>query len=520
MIMSCLGDYDLVLAMGIDKTFCIAGSQVLRGRHDFEDRQLEAFVGILRGRNVFVTGGGGTGKSYVTRVAIKALRTALGDKAVAVIAPTGIAAWNVGGVTMDSYLGCRPLSKLKEYPQGVISKKKAAELGLLCITEEEDEEQQATGPCFGPVANEQKALGIHNTKVLFLDESSMVFEGKFKLMKAVLDYYRNGKEVQVVSVGDFAQLPPVVTRNSLEEKSVSAGVNKTYCFQGHTWRDFNFLTVELDISRRCAHVEWNTVLSQIRMGAPITGAFLDRVRDLTAGNITLEEVIERRMIGIYGRNNMCHEHDNRAYASIQGPEYRAVAQDSPSSDDRVPKTLPVVVKLKAGARVMITRNMMIEGEFFANGTLATVEAVPTGRVDVYTPITVVNHALVCSGGIGLRLDDDDTELFLPAIIDRRVYEINDIKEMGSRANYPLKIASAFTIHRSQGRTFRVPHVVDGGTLWKMSGMAYTALSRTSDPAVLHINNLEKMTNYIDPEVLVFYRGLRNRHLSFFCRSGA
>ena len=120
-------DYELVGLMRVDMQWARAVGRVLAQRHGLELRQLQAYVAALQGRSVFVTGGGGVGKSYVTRLVVAAARLrfrARNADAVAVVAPTALAAANVGGQTLDRFVGSRKL-RLPAYPVDVVSREEA-----------------------------------------------------------------------------------------------------------------------------------------------------------------------------------------------------------------------------------------------------------------------------------------------------------------------------------------------------------------------------------------------------------
>ncbi|KAK8821276.1 hypothetical protein WA538_005903 [Blastocystis sp. DL] len=169
-------------------------------REGMSDEQLNVFQMILKGYNVFFTGDAGTGKSHVLRKAVSALRDLLGSSKVYVTASTGIAACNIGGITIHSFAG----------------------MGL---------GRGDVNRILREIRQKEAAVDRWQTcEVLVIDEISMLDGALFDTLEYIARVIRNNDHpfggIQVVLCGDFFQLPPV----GLDEDGVK------YCFEARWWR--------------------------------------------------------------------------------------------------------------------------------------------------------------------------------------------------------------------------------------------------------------------------------------------
>lgn len=433
--------------IGVEK---LARERMLEG---LTPSQLSAAQDLLAGENVFLTGDAGTGKSFLLDRYIEYLDAVRKPKLV--MAPTGIAALNIrDGVTIH---------RAMRVPFGVLDARK---------------------PQKAP-----KVLKVAD--VVVIDEISMVridlFEYVMKRVEDVMTYSNK----QVVLCGDFFQLPPVMTdKDKPAVLQLYPKCFKGYCFLSPMWNDFGFRNHVLHEVVRQQDPELQRELDMARRGdVSCLDYFNSRSRSswrylpedvpvLCATNKMAETINSERVKALCGER---YVYVGRAEGKINKGDY-AVEQR---------------VELCEGARVMAVVNDP-EGNY-VNGSVGTVVACWPNEVQV-------------------RFDDDpvarDVEVRKWEIVDSQVVEtVRDgekvltveTEKIGSYEQIPLKLAYAFTIHKSQGKTFEKLCVQ---TTTFEAGQLYVGLSR--------VKSAENLTVFpkIDPDrlranedVLAFYESL-------------
>lgn len=207
---------------------------------------------VKEGKNIFYTGAAGTGKSLVLRTIISQLRGRYGKQSVAITASTGLAANNIGGITLHRWAG----------------------IGL---------GHGKVADCVKSIKKKPDVLACwKNTRVLIIDEISMI-DGMFlEKLNMIAKLLRDGSKpfggIQLVFTGDFFQLPPVQKRNynaNDNEKSLSP----VFCFQTEMWKTCTEHNVLLTEVFRQKDDDLVSILNQVRFGE-IDNSMADKLKEL------------------------------------------------------------------------------------------------------------------------------------------------------------------------------------------------------------------------------------------------
>lgn len=371
---------------------------------------------------VLVTGRAGTGKSHFVR----ALVDEDAGTPQAVLAPTGLAAMNIGGQTVHSFFGFppRPLIGNLEKPSWFF-------------------------------ARTARAL-----KRLIVDEVSMLRADTLDAMDQHLKVARKSQRpfggVQILLVGDFYQLPPVV-RGEDSQLLEDAGYQTPYAFSAHALRDAPLTAVELTEVHRQTDRDFIALLSAIRERRGVS----DAIETLNAE--CLERSLPQRPVLLCATNAVADNYNFRGLQSLSGVSAKYAGgfegEQPKYMADRFPA--PIELVLKKGARVIFTQNDP-EGRW-VNGTLGTVAALED------TLVTVEK--------------DDGKEVEVErAVWPQARWSWNasenrmEVKEEFKYVQFPLAPAWALTIHKAQGMTLDAVEI-DLGRGAFAPGQTYVALSR-------------------------------------------
>lgn len=434
------------------------------------DQQM-ALAAVNSGRNVFITGGAGTGKSYLLRAIVYELVSA--GKNVLVCAPTGIAAADVGGMTIHTTFNFNS--------SALISPKRKKSI------------QRVTPP-------------VKGADVVIIDEISMcrldVFEAVVSsIMKAETV---SGIHKQIIVMGDFYQLPPVIDGSQFDRQILTDYYGPTlghgYAFQTPAWEECHFLPIVLTQIVRQTDPVFAQNLNMLRIGDTSCIPYFN----------THSSPFEiPGAVGIYAFNANVSAVNDAMIAALPGDEYvnHTVLYGSITESDL--RVLPEPLKLKVGARVMMTANDLPDpyNRFassantrqYYNGTVGTVTDIHTNTKGQIT------HVKVDAGYTQFHVYPEDFQLF--------AYHYDAVKKTLSRVNVggyrqlPMKLAYAVTMHKGQGQTVEAANVAPYCT---NPGQCYVALSRVRDISRMHLlQPLEASMIYVDPVVQTFYANLKD-----------
>jgi len=394
--------------------------------------QLAHDFALFTNRSIFLTGKAGTGKTTFLRKLKKETK-----KQIAVVAPTGVAAINAGGTTMHSFfqLPFNPFFPTVEGRKNLIEKMKMQ-------------------------GNRRKV--IQELELLVIDEISMVRADVLDAVDTILRHvrYRNNEPfggVQVIFIGDMFQLSPVASDE--EWRMLSQFYTSPYFFHSHAIQQQQPVYIELDKIFRQTNGDFIRVLNEVRNNnlSPSGLSLLqsrynplfvppndDTYITLTTHNYKADQINAEELTKIKGKIYSFN-------AEIQG-EY-------PEKSYPTERTL----ELKIGSKVMFLKNDTETPRRFFNGKIGVVKSIEEETITIKCP------------------DDQDSIELGKAVWENIRYSTNQTtkqieeEELGKFIQYPLRLAWAITIHKSQGLTFDKA-VIDAGAAFA-AGQVYVALSR-------------------------------------------
>lgn len=416
--------------------------------------QDEALAILKTGANVFLTGEPGSGKTHTVNEYVAWLRSHGMEPAVT--ASTGIAATHVNGYTIHSWSGI-----------GVRRGLSRADISRI-------------------ESNKRVADRIRRAHTLIIDEISMLSAQTFGLAETACRMVRGNMDpfggLQVVLVGDFFQLPPVVAREeeSGQERIIfedGEDAHSVFAFSSHAWRSLGLTVCYLS--------------EQHRQEDP---AFLDILSAIRSQSITGEHraLLETRLAS-HGAENVTQFFSHNADVDLLNSGKLSRLMGEPHTfkmESRGPKDLverlkkgclsPDVLTLKVGARVMFTKNDVPQHRF-VNGTLGVVTGFSEGDDDTQgSPIVETNS------GRTIFVECADWN------IEEGGHVLAGISQL------PLRLAWAITVHKSQGMSLDAAHM-DLRDAFE-HGQGYVAISRVRTLAGLSLAGFNERALEVHPEI--------------------
>lgn len=429
--------------------------------------QESAVAAVLAGRNVFITGGAGTGKSVALREAVRLLRAS--GRAVMVCAPTGIAALQVDGSTINRALGF-PTHALLNL-DGLNPSRALCAADVLVIDE----------------------VGMVRSDVMDAVAHVIEVAGRMRYNKyKELVEREKPKRYQVILCGDALQLPPVVTdedrKNLLIHYADATATSSFFCFQAKGWATIapepHILT---EIMRQAGDDGFADLLNRVRVAD-----------ESCIGELNCHVDKERPAKAVYmaHSNRKVDELNREALARIDSKARRYFAHEE-GQLERGDRPTDSMLELKVGARVMAVVNEPVDAGGYVNGSLGVVKQLDDDDVvvefDDVGRKTVGTYEWVVKRYEASKGDDGSTVL--------------REKRVGSFSQLPLKLAWAMTIHKSQGQTFDEV-VIDPRTSHPTPGLLYVALSRCRSAAGLHlVSEVTPSLLVADSAAVDFYESL-------------
>lgn len=396
---------------------------------------------LKTGASVFLTGEPGAGKSYT----IKQYIDYLAEHGVyaSVTASTGIAATHIGGMTIHSWSGIGIKENLSIYDIEALHEKDYIVKRLL------------------------------KAKVLIIDEISMLSANTFDMVNAVCKSVRQVPDkpfggLQVICVGDFFQLPPIIKKT----QSLELFEDNGFVFSSSAWKELKPLTCYLSEQHRQSDQDFTRTLGQIRTNR------VDEETHTTLRSRIVKELTELPdATKLYSHNAHVDTVNNREINKLDGKIkiYEMSLKGKEALTASLVKSClsPEKLELKLGAKVMFTKNNPDKG--FVNGTTGTVV-----EFKYDTPRVKVANGMII-----------DVEP-----MDWSVHDQGKI--LASITQIPLRLAWAITIHKSQGMSLDAA-IMDLSQVFEY-GQGYVALSRVRTLSGLHVIGYNDRSLQVHPRV--------------------
>jgi ATP-dependent DNA helicase PIF1 len=402
-------------------------------------KQDEAFNLLKMGKNIFLTGAAGSGKTYLLNKYIHYLKE--NNVRVAVTASTGIAATHLHGTTLHSWSG----------------------IGIKDTLTKKDLEKLLT--------TSRIKSNYKKTKVLIIDEISMLHKHQLDMVDTIARYISSSDNafggMQMILCGDFFQLPPVSSSSSKEEIR--------FAFEANAWKAGDFQVCYLQEQHRQGDDPLLTVLNDIRSGTagehtkiPLRTRYkkepqgATKATKLYSRNINVDAINEQALACLTGKEKIFEMTTNGFSALVDGIKKSSLALEK--------------LKLKMGAEVMFIKNDT-SGRY-VNGTRSIVIGFDKRE-----------------GWPIVKTYDNEVIIAYP---EEWKYEDNSVVR-ATITQVPLRLASAITIHKSQGMTLDAAEI-DLGDAFE-PGMGYVALSRVRSLSGLKLINLNEMALTVHPKIL-------------------
>ena len=393
-------------------------------------------------RSVFLTGKAGTGKTTLLREIIQTTH-----KNTVVVAPTGIAALNAGGVTIHSMFqlpfgGFIPDNSSPQFSESIKF------------------ETKATLRRHFKMSGLKKSV-IRNMELLIIDEVSMLRADLLDAMDYMMQTVRKKSTafggVQVLYIGDLLQLPPVIRDE--EWRTLKSYYKGKFFFHSHVVQQHPPLYIELSKIFRQTDDTFISVLNNLRNNQ-ISQQDIQTLNQYVKPDFDLKA--NKGYITLTTHNNKADSMNAQALEDLEG---KVVSYKPVITGDFPDKIFPVEqeLKLKVGAQIMFVKNDLSFDKHYFNGKMGVIKSLGSQEILVHFPEENKTIEVEKYEWQNIRYK-----------VDPATKEIEE-EVLGTFVHYPIKLAWAITVHKSQGLTFDKA-ALDVSQVF-LPGQAYVALSR-------------------------------------------
>lgn len=440
---------------------------------DTENVEFQNIQKLIRftNRSIFMTGRAGTGKStFLKHICANT------NKRHVILAPTGIAAVNAGGVTLHSFFKI-PFKPLMP----------------------DDPEFRTDRLRKRLKYSKEHAKLIKELELIVIDEISMVRADLIDFVDKVLRVYSGNMRQpfggkQMLLVGDIFQLEPVVTSDMRD--ILRQLYPNPYFFSAFAFRNFEVVPIELRKVYRQQDDQFVGMLDRLRIGAPTReDVSLLNARVIADNNLAATSGEDFTMT-LATRRDMVDRINDDHLAKLKAPEivYKGSIVDN-FPENSLPTSLELT--LKTGAQIVFVRND--RDKRWVNGTVAKVYSATPDKLEI-------------------ELENGNRHVVEKEQWDNITYKYDEANKkvietvLGSFIQYPVRLAWALTIHKSQGLTFNNV-IIDVGRGAFSGGQTYVALSRsTSLNGIKLRSSVNERDIFVNPAIVQFSRQFNNQQV--------
>lgn len=442
---------------------------------DLDNLELQQALQVVQftRNSIFLTGKAGTGKSTFLRYI-----AATTKKRYVVLGPTGIAAINAGGVTLHSFF------KLPFHP--------------LLPTDSRYSPRHIRKTLR---YNGEKIKLLREVELIIIDEVSMVRADIIDFIDKVLRIYCcNMREPfggkQMLFVGDVYQLEPVVKEE--DRRLLEPFYTGSYFFNATVFRSFPMVSIELKKVYRQKDSQFISILDRIRMNhvTPTDLAALNR--RVERGELTAKNDGEKLSITLSTKRDNVDWTNEQELAKLPGDPVVFMGEINGEFPEGTLPT-PLELRLKVGAQVMFVKNDA--DHLWVNGTLGVVTGIDEDGGKIYVRTEQEPELQVARElweNVRYRFNEEEKKI--------------EEEQIGTYVQFPVKLAWAITIHKSQGLTFQNVDIDLGGGAFA-GGQTYVALSRCTSLEGVRLREPVKRSDiFVKDEVLGFARHYNDSNL--------
>ncbi|PKB16716.1 helix-turn-helix domain-containing protein [Flavobacterium sp. 5] len=393
-------------------------------------------------QSVFLTGKAGTGKTTLLKEII-----ATTHKNTVVVAPTGIAALNAGGVTIHSMF---------QLPFGGFIPDNSAPQ----FSDTTKFETKATLRRHFKMSGQKRAV-IQNMQLLIIDEVSMLRADLLDAMDFMMQSVRKNQRpfggVQVLFIGDLLQLPPIIRDE--EWRTLRTYYKGKFFFHAHVMQQYPPLYIELSKIYRQTDDRFISVLNNLRNNE-ITPTDIQMLNEFVQPNFDLKA--NKGYITLTTHNAKADVMNTQSLEDLEGKQTTFLPVITGDFPEKIYPIDPNL-QLKVGAQVMFVKNDLSQEKNYFNGKMGVVKNMTSKEIWVHFP-------------------DEDKTIEVDKYEWQNIrYTVNELTKeieeeiLGTFVHYPIKLAWAITVHKSQGLTFDKA-ALDVSQVF-LPGQAYVALSR-------------------------------------------